>query len=175
MNEQNFDLSIRADGYDLKQLLDLSIVGQREQEIISRLTSSAPILLEGIRGTGKTTLLQLAAAQTNQNAATAGQLAAYVSFNRYLLLENNRIPVTPRHPFTLWACAKILSAVYETAARVTQKTPTVSCLDPFFQVSFANVIANLEDTHTLQEGEASTIGRLPLPTQHALQIGRAHV
>jgi hypothetical protein len=35
MKEQEFELSICADGYDAKQLHDLSVVGQREQEIIT--------------------------------------------------------------------------------------------------------------------------------------------
>jgi hypothetical protein len=49
MNEQAIELSIRADGYDSQQLQDLSIIGVKEKELISRLKSSSPLLLEGIR------------------------------------------------------------------------------------------------------------------------------
>lgn len=168
MNEQDFDLSIRADGYDFKQLENLSIVGNRERSLISRLQSPAPVLLEGIRGSGKTTLLKLAAEGTNQTTKVSGSLAVYVSFSRYLLLENPRIPLGSSHPFTLWVCTKILNAVYETAKQTTGADPAVPSLSPFLHTRFETIIGDLEDTHKLAGIGGSPLSHLPPQTQQAL-------
>jgi len=162
MKEQEFELSIRADGYDAQELRNLSIVGQREEEIITRLQSSAPLLLEGIRGSGKTTLLKLAVERTNQpDRVATGDLAAYVSFSRYLLLENPSIPAGPQHPFNLWVCTKILHAVYEVAKSVTGDSPPVTGLAPLLEARFDNVITTLESTHKLSSNEAASLQLLP--------------
>jgi len=168
MNEQDFDLSIRADGYDSEQLQNLSIVGQKEEEIIGRLQSSAPLLLEGIRGSGKTTLLKLAFDRTNAPNGRGQSLAAYVSFSRYLLLENPNIPVGPNHPFPLWVSTKILNAVYDAARNATGTAPTVPSLLPFHEFHFDAIISNLEGTHTLAANESSTLTHLTRPVQDAL-------
>lgn len=168
MNEQDFDLSIRADGYDAKQLESISVIGERESSLIARLQSAAPILLEGIRGSGKTTLLKLAAEGTNQTSRVSGNLAVYVSFSRYLLLENPRIPLGSSHPFTLWVCAKILNAVYETAKQTTGRDAAIASLLPFLEARFETIIHDLENTHKLSGTEGSPLVRLPAATQQAL-------
>lgn len=167
MNEQQFDLTIRADGYDSNALHKLSVIGDRESDLIDRLQSSAPLLLEGIRGTGKTTLLKLAAEGTNQNLAS-GRLAAYVSFSRYLLLENPRIPIGPTHPFILWVCTKILSEVWSTASAVTGMRPNIPALAPLLEARFENIIGQLELTYKLNKVEESPIAALPKSTQDVL-------
>lgn len=167
MNEQSFELSIRADGYDDAQLQSLSIIGQKEHELITRLQSSAPILLEGIRGSGKTTLLKLTAVRTRQDGTRA--IAAYASFSRYLLLENPRIPVGPAHPFTLWVSTKILGAVYEAAKLVAGENPALPCLAPFLEPRIQTIIDELENTYNLPENVQSPFAALPEATQTALK------
>ena len=168
MNEQQFDLSIRADGYDSAALHKLSVIGAQEGELLRRLRTSAPLLLEGIRGTGKTTLLKLAAEATNATTKSEGHLAVYVSFSRYLLLENPRIPVGPSHPFIIWVCTKILNQVWDTAAATTGHTPDIPGVAPFLKAHFETIIDSLELTHKVGGLAASPLSTLPLDTQQAL-------
>jgi len=169
MNDHDVELSIRADGYSSQQLHDLSIIGAKEQELISRLRSSSPLLLEGIRGSGKTTLLKLAAEATNKESGSHNGIAVYVSFSRYLLLENPHIPIGPSHPFIVWVCTKLLIATYQTALEVTGRTPGhLPNLAPFLESSFEAIITSLESTHKLGSSDGLPTGQLPNSTQRAL-------
>ena len=101
----------RCEDLDYQQIRLLSVLGEHEKNIVSKLKQSGAHLLMGSRGVGKSMLLRSAEIAMDDEFQFQGKLAVYVNFKTSTLLEGVR--AGERDAFQIWVGAKILQAVHD--------------------------------------------------------------
>lgn len=95
---------LRTESIKPEDILDLSVMNESDQNILSSLLSPEPCLLEGSRGTGKSFLMRVA--ELNLEKDHPKSIPVYVSFNISSLID------TDDHlQFYHWMLAKSLKAL----------------------------------------------------------------
>lgn len=103
--------SDRAEDLTSEQLLALFASAAHDETILSALQESGTHLLVGSRGTGKTTLLKVAAERLCRNPSTA-RVPIYIRFSNYLSTYNSAARIQKGyHPFQDWVYAKIVHEI----------------------------------------------------------------
>ncbi len=100
------DFIIRTEDIRPEEILDLFVPIQRDREIVDKLKSTTPIILEGSRGTGKSLLLRVCEQEQFKEFGQAKVLPVYVSFVRSSLLNTS----DPRQ-FQHWMLARLCSRI----------------------------------------------------------------
>ena len=95
---------LRTESIKQEDILDLSVINENDEDIISALLSPEPCLLEGSRGTGKSFLMKVAELRIEENLDKF--LPVFVSFNISSLI-NTTDPLQFYH----WMLAKTLKAL----------------------------------------------------------------
>jgi hypothetical protein len=107
-NPQEF--IIRTEDVKVEDVLDLFVPIQRDRELIDRLKSTSPIVVEGSRGTGKSLLLRVCEQEQMREFHASRILPIYVSFSRSSLVNTD-----DPHQFQHWMlsclCSRILRVI----------------------------------------------------------------
>jgi len=101
----------RCEDLNYQQIRDLSVLGDHEKNIVSKLKQSGAHLLMGSRGVGKSMLLRTAEIEMDDEFGTQKALAVYVNFKTSTLLEG--VKAGERDAFQIWVGAKILQEVHD--------------------------------------------------------------
>ena len=154
--EDALDLLQAARCEDLlyEQIKALTVVGDFEKDLISKLKQSGAHLLQGARGVGKSMLLRSAEIDLDSSFATDKKLAVYINFKTSTLLEGVR--AGERDGFQLWVNAKILQALHEKLV-LLDLIGKGGQEDPYFHV-FG--IRSVENTKTYLQDKIHLLQRL---------------
>ncbi len=95
---------LRTESIKPEEIMDLSVLNQSDNDIISSLLSSEPCLIEGSRGTGKSFLMRVAEIKIENEVKDT--LPVFISFNISSLI-NTTDPLQFYH----WMLAKTLKAL----------------------------------------------------------------
>lgn len=101
----------RCEDLNYQQIRDLSVLGDHERNIVSKLKQSGANLLMGSRGVGKSMLLRTAEIEMDDEFESQKALAVYVNFKTSTLLEG--VKAGERDAFQIWVGAKILQEVHD--------------------------------------------------------------
>lgn len=103
----------RCEDLNYQQVRALSVLGDYEKNIVSKLKQSGAHLLMGSRGVGKSMLLRTAEIEMDDEFTSEKALAVYVyvNFKTSTLLEG--VKAGERDAFQIWVGAKILQAVHD--------------------------------------------------------------
>jgi hypothetical protein len=104
------DFILRTEDVKVEDVLDLFVPIQRDRELIDKLKSTSPIVIEGSRGTGKSLLLRVCEQEQLGEFTTSRILPIYVSFSRSSLI-NTSDPQQFQHWMLSSLCARILRAI----------------------------------------------------------------
>ncbi|WP_422653186.1 hypothetical protein [Bradyrhizobium sp. 2S1] len=104
------DFIIRTEDVRVEDVLDLFVPIQRDRELIDKLKSASPIVIEGSRGTGKSLLLRVCEQEQLGEIKDSRVLPIYVSFSRSSLI-NTGDPQQFQHWMLALLCSRILRAV----------------------------------------------------------------
>jgi phage baseplate assembly protein W len=104
------DFIIRTEDIKPEAILDLFVPIQRDRELVQKLKSTSPIIIEGSRGTGKSLLLRVCEQEQLQTLAVDRVLPVYVSFARSSLLNTND-PQQFQHWMLASLCSRIIRAI----------------------------------------------------------------
>jgi len=159
--------SDRAEDLDAKQLVELFASIESDEAIVRALQSPGVHLLEGSRGTGKTTLLRVAAERLRSGTGT--RVPIFLSFAKYLATYNPTARSKKGyHPFQNWVLAKIIRGILGHARR----HDTAGLLSG--GVPIDTYIERLETHH--QDGEVSdpqkNAAALGIPERNILDFAR---
>jgi ABC-type phosphate/phosphonate transport system ATPase subunit len=101
---------IRTEDVKVEDVLDLFVPIQRDRELIDKLKSTSPIIIEGSRGTGKSLLLRVCEQEQIRELGASRVLPIYVSFSRSSLI-NTDDPNQFQHWMLSSLCSRILRAI----------------------------------------------------------------
>jgi hypothetical protein len=106
------DFIIRTEDVRPDAVLDLFVPIQRDRELIDKLKSASPLVLEGSRGTGKSLLFRVCEQEQLKEFGTDRVLPIYVSFSRSSLINT----VDPKQ-FQHWMLASLSSRIVRAIAQ----------------------------------------------------------
>lgn len=104
------DFIIRTEDVKVEDVLDLFVPIRRDRELVDKLKSTSPIVIEGSRGTGKSLLLRVCEQEQLAQFAASMVLPIYVSFSRSSLI-NTDDPQQFQHWMLSSLCSRILRAI----------------------------------------------------------------
>lgn len=117
LSDNNF--SIRTEDIRSEDILKLFVPTDRDNQLINMLKSSAPLIIEGSRGTGKSFLLKVAEQQQLKLFEKDKILPVYVSFIKSALINTRN-----EKQFQQWMLAKISSRILRVLYAVGALTKT---------------------------------------------------
>lgn len=117
---------IRTEDLRPEAVLELFVPIQRDRELVEKLKSTSPLIIEGARGTGKSLLLRVCEQEQLREFANKKVLPVYVSFSRSSLL-NTTDPLQFQHWMLASLCSRILRAVSQ-AGLIAAPTNAVTVL-----------------------------------------------
>ena len=111
-NISDIELLQAARCEDLKynEIKDLTVLGEFEKDVVSKLKKSGSHLLQGARGVGKSMLMRQAEIELDDSFQQQRVLSVYISFKTSPLLEG--IKIGDKDAFQVWVGAKILQGLY---------------------------------------------------------------
>lgn len=109
---KNLEFIFRTEDLRPDAVLDLFVPIQRDRELVDKLKSTSPIIIEGARGTGKSLLLRVSEQEQLSDFDEKRVLPVYVSFARSSLL-NTSDPLQFQH----WMLASLCSRILRTIAK----------------------------------------------------------
>jgi len=107
------DFIIRTEDVRPDAILDLFVPIQRDRDLVEKLKSTSPLIIEGSRGTGKSLLLRVAEQELLKAFEVDRVLPVYLSFARSSLL-NTGDPQQFQH----WMLASLCSRIIRTIAQI---------------------------------------------------------
>lgn len=107
----NFLQVTRSEDLNSEEIKKLSVLGDDEKEIITKLSQNGAHLLQGARGVGKTMLLKMAEIDMDKKFMKNKILSVYVNFKTSTLLEG--VKANNKDGFQIWVGAKILKELHE--------------------------------------------------------------
>ena len=107
------DFIIRTEDVRPDAILDLFVPIQRDRELVDKLKSTSPLIIEGSRGTGKSLLLRVCEQEQLQAFSSDRVLPIYLSFARSSLLNTE-----DQQQFQHWMLASLCSRILRTIAQV---------------------------------------------------------
>lgn len=113
--------SLIADGRPGEACSDnffLSELTGRDRDLVDKLKSTSPLIIEGARGTGKSLLLRVCEQEQLNEFPTQKVLPVYVSFSRSSLL-NTDDPLQFQHWMLASLCSRILRAISKAGLTAT--------------------------------------------------------
>jgi hypothetical protein len=114
------DFIIRTEDVRPDAILDLFVPIQRDRDLVEKLKSTSPLIIEGSRGTGKSLLLRVCEQEQLKTFTSERILPVYLSFARSSLLNTN----DPQQ-FQHWMLASLCSRIIRTMAQAgLAATPT---------------------------------------------------
>jgi hypothetical protein len=111
MSEQQ-EFIIRTEDVRPEEILGLFVPIQRDRELVDKLKSTSPIIVEGSRGTGKSLLLRVCEQEQLKEFDSSRILPVYVSFSRSSLLSTN-----DHQQFQHWMLASLCSRIIRVLAQ----------------------------------------------------------
>lgn len=106
------DFIIRTEDVRPEDILDLFVPVQRDRDLVEKLKSTSPLIIEGSRGTGKSLLLRVCEQEQLQTFGKDRVLPIYLSFARSSLIDTS-----DRQQFQHWMLASLCSRVLRTIAQ----------------------------------------------------------
>jgi hypothetical protein len=103
---------IRTEDVRPEEILDLFVPIQRDRELVDKLKSTSPVIIEGSRGTGKSLVLRVCEQEQLMEFESNRVLPVYVSFSRSSLLSTS-----DRQQFQHWMLASLCSKITRVLAR----------------------------------------------------------
>ncbi|MFZ5711868.1 MAG: hypothetical protein ACOY3N_03390 [Bradyrhizobium sp.] len=107
------DFIIRTEDVKVEDVLDLFVPIQRDRELVDKLKSTSPIVIEGSRGTGKSLLLRVCEQEQLAEFSNVRTLPIYVSFSRSSLINTG----DPQQ-FLHWMLASLSSRILRAISQV---------------------------------------------------------
>jgi len=123
---QTQDFIIRTEDLKPEAVLELFVPIQRDRELVEKLKSPTPIIIEGSRGTGKSLLLRVCEQEQLKSLRVEGVMPVYVTFAKSSLL-NTSDPQQFQHWMLALLCSRILRAISQ-AGLVATPTEAVRAL-----------------------------------------------
>ena len=120
------DFIIRTEDVRPEDILDLFVPIQRDRDLVEKLKSTSPLIIEGSRGTGKSLLLRVCEQEQLKTFERDRVLAVYLSFARSSLIDTD-----DRQQFQHWMLASLCLRVLRTitqAGLVAAPTSAVQAL-----------------------------------------------
>ena len=108
---------LRTEDLRPEEVLGLFVPIRRDRELVEKLKSTSPIIIEGARGTGKSLLLRVCEQEQLRAFGTDRILPVYVSFSRSSLL-NSSDPLQFQHWMLALLCSRILRALSKAGLNV---------------------------------------------------------
>jgi hypothetical protein len=105
------DFIIRTEDLKPEAVLDLFVPIQRDRELVQKLKSTTPVIIEGSRGTGKSLLLRVCEQEQIKAFSVDLVLPVYVTFARSSLLNT-----TDAQQFQHWMLASLCSRIIRAIA-----------------------------------------------------------
>lgn len=112
------DFIIRTEDVRPDSILGLFVPIQRDRDLVERLKSTTPLIIEGSRGTGKSLLLRVCEQEQLQAFDRDRVVPIYLSFARSSLL-NTKDPLQFQHWMLACLCSRILRAVAQSGLFVS--------------------------------------------------------
>ena len=100
------DFLIRTEDIPPKEILDLYVSTEQDEEIVSQLVGRSPILLEGSRGVGKSFLLRVAEHKLLKSIDGKKILPVHVQLDRSILIDTS-----DNNQFYKWVLARLSKSV----------------------------------------------------------------
>jgi hypothetical protein len=120
------DFIIRTEDVSPEEILDLFVPIQRDRDLIEKLKSTSPLIIEGSRGTGKSLLLRVCEQEQLQKFGNDRILPVYLSFARSSLIDTS-----DKQQFQHWMLASLCSRILRTitqAGLIASPTSAVQAL-----------------------------------------------
>ena len=158
------DFIIRTEDVRPDSILGLFVPIQRDRDLVERLKSTSPLIIEGSRGTGKSLLLRVCEQEQLQTFSQDHVLPIYVSFARSSLL-NTKDPLQFQHWMIACLCSRILRTVAQ-AGLLVSPTEAVRTLTggaektPVGKTKLELIAVEFEESYK-QGGRAIDISGLP--------------
>lgn len=159
------NLIIRTEDIKPEYILELYVETSQDKNIVERLKSPTPVVLEGSRGTGKSFLLRVAEAQLLQTFQQTRILPVYVSFVKSSLLQSND-PNQFMHWMMARMCSRIIRALYQMGL-LARQNPSLSlmtggqtCID-LGELPLEKVASNYEESY---KNPGGTVDSSIIPT-----------
>ena len=120
------DFIIRTEDVRPESILELFVPVPRDRELVDRLKSASPLIIEGSRGTGKSLLLRVCEQEQLKEFAENRVLPIYLSFSRSSLV-NTGDPQQFQHWMLASLCSRIMRGL-EQAGLAASPTAAVRAL-----------------------------------------------
>lgn len=117
---------IRTEDIRQEDIFDLFVEGTTDRQIIDKLKTQTPVILEGSRGTGKSFLLRICEEEQNKLFTANRIVPIYITFVRSSLLQSG-----DQSQFIHWMLAKICSQIIRTLRKKglnLDSSPAISIL-----------------------------------------------
>jgi hypothetical protein len=121
------DFIIRTEDVRPESILELFVPIQKDRELVDKLKSTSPIIIEGSRGTGKSLLLRVCEQEQLKEFQDTQVLPVYLSFSRSSLLNTGDLTQF-QHWMLALLCSRILRVVAQNglAAQPTEAVRLLS-------------------------------------------------
>ncbi|MDI1267055.1 MAG: hypothetical protein PS018_27705 [bacterium] len=120
------DFIIRTEDVKVEDVLDLFVPISRDRELVDKLKSTSPVVIEGSRGTGKSLLLRVCEQEQLAQYTSSKVLPIYVSFSRSSLI-NTDDPQQFQHWMLSSLCSRILRVISQ-AGLIASPTQAIRIL-----------------------------------------------